>query len=140
MLPEVPVAVDTTGGNVEFRFEAPLSIFMLIVSHNDEVVWELLAEQAQERYTPEFEMVSITPVEQAPPEMLEMVRQAEQNFLSRMREGPPATALVSRVRYGTVPRGYRERSPAVALTPGRYDFTFMCAQGQASGEFDVPTA
>ncbi len=137
MFPEVPVAIDATGGHVEFRFEGPVSIFMLVVSRDDEVVWELLAEEGK---TVEGGLMSITPLEQAAPEMLEMVSRAEESFFARMREGPPPTTPVSRVRYGEAPQGYRERSPARELAPGRYDFTAMCAQGQASGEFDVPAA
>ena len=137
MFPEVPVAIDTTGGHVEFRLDGLVSIFMLVVSRDDEVVWELLAEEGE---TVEGGVVSVTPLEQATPEMLEMVHMAEASFLTRMREGPPPTTPVSRVRYGVAPQGYRERSPARELAPGRYDVTAMCAQGQATGEFDVPAA
>ena len=137
MLPEVPVAVDATGGHVEFRFEGPVSIFMLVVSRDDEVVWELLAEKGE---TVEGGVVSITPIEQAPPEMLEMAQRAEANFLRQMREGPPPTRPVSIVRYGIAPQGYRERFPARELAPGRYDVGGMSAQGQLTGEFDVPAA
>src|SRR5215813_3985632 len=135
MFPEVPVAIDPAGGHVEFRFEGPVSIFMLVVSRDDEVVWELLAQEGE---TMEGGVVSVTPLEQATPEMVEMARRVEENFFARMREGPPPTTPVSRIRYGVAPQGYRERSPARELSPGRYDFTAMCAQGQASGEFDVP--
>ena len=139
MLPELPVAIDVTGENVEFRFAGMVSIFMLVVSRNDEVVWELVANEGQRAEAVEGS-VSITPLEQATPEMLEMVHRAEENFLTRMREGPPPTTPLSHVQYGHVPPGYREGVPARTLVPGRYDFTAMCAQGHASGEFDVPAA
>jgi len=42
MLPEVPVSIDMTGGQVDFRFERPVSIFMLVVSRDDEAEWQFL--------------------------------------------------------------------------------------------------
>jgi hypothetical protein len=137
MFAKVPVTAAVTGTTVEFRFAGPVSIFMLVVSRGDEVAWELLANEGQ---TVEGAVVSVTPLDQATPEMLEGAHRAEENFLMRVREGPPPTTPVSHVRYGEAPQGYSERFPAEKLVPGRYDFTAMCAQGHASGQFDVPAA
>jgi hypothetical protein len=137
MLPSVPVAIDVTSDAVEFRFGEAVSIFMLVVSRDSEVVWEVVASEGN---MVEAAEVTITPLEQATPEMLEMARQAEVLFLARVQEGPPPTTPVSAVRYGVLPRGYRETAPARALMPGRYDLMGMCARGQISGHFDVPAA
>ena len=139
MLSEVSVEVRATGNGVEFRFPGEVSMFMLVVSGNDAVVWELVANEGHEEEMVEGS-VSITPLEKATPEMLEMLRRAAENFTALVREGPPLTTPISRVRYGVVPLGYREKAPAKGLIPGRYDLTAMFVQGHASGEFDVPAA
>jgi len=133
------VAIAVSSDDVEFRFAEAVSLFMLIVSRGDEIVWELVANEGNMVEAGEGSF-SITPIDQGAPEMLEMANQAEVMFLARVREGPPLTTPISLVRYGVIPRGYREASPAQQLAPGRYGFIAMSAQGQAAGEFDVPAA
>ncbi len=139
MLPEVPVEIAVMGESVEFRFPEAVSMFMLVVSRDDEVLWEVVANEGQ-RETAVEGSVSITPLAEATPEMLEMLRRAEENFLALVRESPPLTTPISSVQYGKVPEGYREEAPARKLRAGHHDFTAMFAQGRASGEFDVPAA
>jgi hypothetical protein len=136
MLPTVPTTIEVTSDSVEFRFAEAVSLFLLVVSRDAEVVWELVAGEGN---SVEAE-VTITPVEQATPEMLEMVHQAEMLFLARVQDDHPPTTPVSAVRYGVLPRGYREAAPARPLVSGRYELTGMSAQGQISGGFDVPAA
>jgi hypothetical protein len=137
MPPTVPIAIEVATDFVDFRFAEPVSLFMLAVSRDAEVVWELVANEGN---VVEGGEVTITPVEQATPQMLENVQQAEVLFLARVRESPPLTTPVLVVRYGVLPNGYRESAAARALTPGRYELIGMCAQGHISGEFDVPVA
>ncbi len=139
MLPEVSVAIVVSRENVEFRFAAPISIFILVVSRDHEVVWELKAASGQQEERTQG-VGFVVPLELATPQMLTMVGQAEQAFMARVHDGPPLTTPVSLVRYGQVPVGYREEASAQKLAPGRYDLMAVCAQGHVSSEFDVPAA
>jgi hypothetical protein len=137
MFPKVAVAITVTSEYVDFGFAEPVSIFLLVVSRGAEVVWEVVANEGN---TVEGGEVSVTPLDQATPEMLNMVQQAEVLFLARVSAGPPLTRPVSTVRYGVIPPGYRENAPARQLAPGKYELTGMCAQGHVQGELDVPAA
>ena len=136
MFAEVPIVIAVTREGVEFDFAEPVSMFMLVVSRDSNVVWELVADEGN---MVGDEAVSVAPI-QADPELPEVVRYGEVQFLSRALDGLPLTTPISLVRYGVIPRGYRESLPAEQLIPGRYSIMAVSAQGRASGEFDVLTA
>ena len=144
MLPEVSVDVELQGGEATFRFTPPVSILVLMVSDaHDELAWQLTAGDVQAvpagegTFTATFTAV---PIAEAPPELLEMLRQAEANFMNRIRERGPTKPPIALIRYGVVPPGCTQEVLARKLSPGEYEVSVVAEQGQGAARFSVPAA
>jgi hypothetical protein len=141
MFRELVVAVLVDGATVVFEFGVPISILSVIVTNSrDEAVWEILGEELTAVHHDSIEHVATYRIDEAPPEVLEWLRMAQQRADTRLESQGPSKPLRQTLRYGETPEGYRTEREAHALAPGKYQFLVTAEQGQGSVEFEVQPA
>lgn len=136
MFRELPVQVELTDPPV-FRFDTPLSVELLVVANAaEEVLWEFIAD--------EFKPVPVTdgsfqswPIDQAPPEMVAMLARLQERSDRELKDHGPRKSPISKIIYGALPSGYREKSPPRPLKPGEYNVLIFAEQGRASSRFTI---
>ena len=136
MFREVNISVSTSG-EIVFHFERPLSIEVLLVANAaEETLWDIIAG--------EYDEVPVTggsfqswPVDQAPPEIVAMLAQVQERHDRELEENGPRHSPVASVTYGTLPAGYRERTPAQRLVSGEYNVVVFAEQGHGACSFTV---
>ena len=136
MFRQVALDVIVNGSDVLFRFEQPVSLLLADVTKSTgEPVWNLVAEEFQ---AVENEGSFQTwPMDEAPPEILEMARLAEENAMKRLEEEGPLKPLITEIVYGVLPPGYRSEHGPEALVPGEYNVIVFTEQGHATATFSV---
>jgi hypothetical protein len=140
MFREIEITPDVTGSAVTFRFSRPVSVLSATVANGaGEEVRTLRAEEFQP--LPEGSVVSISqvwPMDEAPAEMLALLRQVEEQVERRLAERGPAKPLMSGIEYGLVPKGYKSEQPAPPLPPGHSSIIVFAEQGQGAASFEIP--
>lgn len=136
MFREVQMSVEV-GESVVFVFAEPLSITTLHVSKaEDELVWGLIAS---EFHPVEMEGGSFHtwPIDQAPPEILELLEQVGKRGERALAERGPRKPPLSSIVYGQTPAGYREEHACEELARGEYHVIVFGEQGTAQASFTV---
>ena len=136
----VEVLVD--GSHITFRFAQPVSILSAIVTATaGPPAWQLTAEEfvpvEDEGWQVANSSFQSWPIEEAPPELIEAARNAEENFLKRIREDGPRKSAVTELVYGVLPTGYRSDVGPTPLASGEYDLHVVAEQGEATATFRV---
>ena len=140
MFARVEMDATVTQGEVVFRFPSPVSVVVLFVQRLEgEAVWHLMASEMV-TVPPGDGVFSAIPISEAPPELLEMARLAEERALKQLRERGPLKIPISEIRYGVVPTGYKQEAVATALEPGEYEASVVTEQGEGGVRFRVPAA
>jgi hypothetical protein len=75
--------------------------------------------------------------DEAPPEVIEAARRAEEDAERDLAEFGPNKPLTSALVYGRVPSGYREDAGAPKLGPGTYGVIVFAEQGHGSTKFAI---
>ena len=113
----------------------------MVTASAGQPVWQLTAEEFVAVEDEGWEVRSSSfqswPIEEAPRELIEAARNAEENFLARIRELGPRKAAITELVYGVVPVGYRSDIGPVPLASGEYDVHVLADQGEATTTFQV---
>jgi hypothetical protein len=136
------IEVSVEGSRVTFRFDQPVSILFAAVSASTgQSVWQLSAEEfvpvEDEGWELQTSSVKTWPIEDAPPEIIEAARNAEERFLAEIHERGPRKPSMTELLYGTVPSGYRSDIGPLPLGSGEYDVHVFAEQGEATNSFQV---
>lgn len=137
---KVDVSVDSTA--ITFRFEQAVSILMAIVTNPaGQPAWQITAEEFRTLEDDGWELsnesVQSWPIDQAPTELLEAARMAEENFLARIREEGPRKPAIMQLAYGFLPPGYRSDVGPAKLSPGEHSVYILAEQGEGDATFQV---
>jgi hypothetical protein len=135
MFREVAVTVEVGSARATFEFALPLSILGLVVTQDDATVWEFEAVEFRPMVPGEIQAWRI---DEAPPEVLEMLKMAQSRLDRRLQDAGPLKPPIRAITYGAVPPGFRETVPAQALSPGRYHLSVSAEQGRCAHHFEVP--
>jgi hypothetical protein len=137
---DILITPDVSADGVVFRFGKPVSLLVVSISDStDEFIWTLEAEEFQP--LPEGSEVGegqMWRMEDAPAWAVEALRQVEDRADRELETRGPTKPLLTELRYGDVPAGYKSEAPAPPLRPGRYSVVIFAEQGSASAQFNVP--
>ena len=128
------------GVEIVFEFAEPVSLTSVTVAcpATEEIEWELINDGFKPVEVTAESSFQVWPIDQAPEWALKALQQVSEREAKRIETKGPYFATRQTLKYGEVPRGYREDLPAKKLSPGRYTVTVFAEQGSAAASFEVP--
>ena len=135
MFAEASMDVVLSESGATFRFSPPLCVMLLYVyDEGGALVWRLMADEVTTVPAGKGLFIAV-PLAEAPPELIAQIPLAR-----AVADEAPATPLLSSIRYGVVPEGYRQEAPASPLSTGGYDVFVSAKWAKAASHFHVPGA